>query len=603
MKKATSVILALLMAIGCLSFSGCGGPKGMRFVTVKELREKDDLPVDVSTLHCIDLESSVRSGDKVCIIVSGGEGELIIPEEDGGAPVTCVVGSKDIEGDLITSITFPDSVKYIENVGNKTGRLKAVEGSGDRAKIYNSFNDCNGLEAFDLTNLNVIEDSFNGSGLQKLTLDSKKHKEGMAQTVTDSFNNCENLETAELSSINETLSKSFCKCPVLKSAKLPNVSTVSESFNECDALEQAEAVSAESLVSSFSDCPKLSDISITAAVTIEDSFNNCGALETVNEKSKSLETVTDSFKNCASLSSVGFLSPVKDVKGSFNDCPKLNDIPELTELYSVDNSFRRCDSLDSAEFVNSANLMRASFSECPLIESVELGSVGYIESSFLKCEKLKTVSLTYSEPNDHFDGWIDGTYKDGLPIISSFCDLDSLETVKLSGTIGTISASFNDLPKLTKVDYKSLAEFKDAFQLCPKLKTEIIDDEERAERKRKEEEEKKRKEEEERKRKEREKYNNEPYGPGTSGIVLNAGSYADTFTMLRMNSTEEFKVTVDANDSVTKYFPCGRYVLKVSSKKRTMYSEIFNFQDGSMYEITTGTGEGSFYDYNPLENN
>ena len=247
MKKATSVILALLMAIGCLSFAGCGGPKGMRFVTVKELREKDDLPVDVSTLHCIDLESSVRSGDKVCIIVSGGEGELIIPEEDGGAPVTCVVGSKDIEGDLITSITFPDSVKYIENVGNKTSRLKAVEGSGDRAKIYNSFNDCNGLEAFDLTNLNVIEDSFNGSGLQKLTLDSKKHKEGMAQTVTDSFNNCENLETAELSSINETLSKSFCKCPVLKSAKLPNVSTVSESFNECDALEQAEAVSAESL--------------------------------------------------------------------------------------------------------------------------------------------------------------------------------------------------------------------------------------------------------------------------------------------------------------------------------------------------------------------
>ena len=112
---------------------------------------------------------------------------------------------------------------------------------------------------------------------------------------------------------------------------------------------------------------------------------------------------------------------------------------------------------------------------------------------------------------------------------------------------------------------------------------------------------------EERRRQAEEEARNEPYGPGTSKLILKAGSQSACYRLVRMDGSTEFLILLSPNEKVTQSFPCGRYVLKTAEGETWISDEeafgpdgkydstrIFRFEDGETYYITVGT-EGSFH--------
>ena len=112
---------------------------------------------------------------------------------------------------------------------------------------------------------------------------------------------------------------------------------------------------------------------------------------------------------------------------------------------------------------------------------------------------------------------------------------------------------------------------------------------------------------EERRRQREEEARNEPYGPGTSKLILKAGSRSACYRLVRMDGSTEFQILLSPNEKITQSFPSGRYVLKIAEGETWISDEeafgpdgnydttnIFRFEEGETYYITVGT-QGSFY--------
>ena len=112
---------------------------------------------------------------------------------------------------------------------------------------------------------------------------------------------------------------------------------------------------------------------------------------------------------------------------------------------------------------------------------------------------------------------------------------------------------------------------------------------------------------EEREREREEELKNTPYGPGTSTLYLKAGSKSECYRLVKMDGSTEFMVLLAPGESVTKSFPCGKYVLKVARGETWISddeafgedgyytsTDVFNFESGAAYEISMGT-QGSFH--------
>ncbi|MBO4365520.1 MAG: hypothetical protein J5804_04420, partial [Eggerthellaceae bacterium] len=95
---------------------------------------------------------------------------------------------------------------------------------------------------------------------------------------------------------------------------------------------------------------------------------------------------------------------------------------------------------------------------------------------------------------------------------------------------------------------------------------------------------------------------NEPYGPGTSSIHLDApDSKSACYRLVRMDGSTEFQVLLGPGESINKSFPCGRYVLKTAEGDTWISDEeafgpngdydttdVFNFEEGGFYQIGSG---------------
>lgn len=109
-----------------------------------------------------------------------------------------------------------------------------------------------------------------------------------------------------------------------------------------------------------------------------------------------------------------------------------------------------------------------------------------------------------------------------------------------------------------------------------------------------------------REREREEELKNTPYGPGTSSLYLKAGSGSVCYRLVRVTGVTEFQVLLGPGEEVTKTFPCGKYILKVARGEtwisdeeafgpegRYSTTDVFEFEAGASYEISTGT-QGSF---------
>lgn len=110
----------------------------------------------------------------------------------------------------------------------------------------------------------------------------------------------------------------------------------------------------------------------------------------------------------------------------------------------------------------------------------------------------------------------------------------------------------------------------------------------------------------ERERQREEELRNTPYGPGTSTLYLTAGNRAACYRLVRLDGTTQFMVLLEPGTNTTQSFPCGKYILKVARGETWISDEeafgpggsysttnVFEFESGGAYEISTGT-QGSF---------
>lgn len=101
---------------------------------------------------------------------------------------------------------------------------------------------------------------------------------------------------------------------------------------------------------------------------------------------------------------------------------------------------------------------------------------------------------------------------------------------------------------------------------------------------------------------------NEPYGPGTSKLVLSASEKKSTaFRLVRMDGSTEFMVLLGPGEESTQSFPSGRYTLKVAEGDAWISDEeafgpdgdysstdVYTFEAGSSYKISSGS-KGDFH--------
>ena len=102
---------------------------------------------------------------------------------------------------------------------------------------------------------------------------------------------------------------------------------------------------------------------------------------------------------------------------------------------------------------------------------------------------------------------------------------------------------------------------------------------------------------------EEEALRNEPYGPGTSTLHLSAPENKSAcYRLVRMDGSTEFIVLLEPGEKTVQKFPCGRYTLKTAEGDTWISDEeafgpdghysttdVFYFQEGGSYEISTGT--------------
>lgn len=608
MKKAISILLpAVLVFAACFSLCACGKNKGeekdAHFVTLKEISK--EYPAFKSRFKDLD---SLRYSDihYVYLLTEKDEGEITVPDTYKGKKVVLVTA----EGATpkLTSLTVEDNVGYIESVCGEKDQGGALEKVRLPKSIIakNCFNYCGSLKSADISGAMKTTNCFNDSSVEELNADNVKNiinsfnrcaklkNAGLSNVISveNSFEKCGALESVKLDSA-YTVKSSFYKCEQLKTVELSPESEVSGSFQSCTALSKAN--SPKKVESSFLSCNALTNADFSVAESIEESFDNTGITEldapnltTIKLSFREcsdlakvslpkVESISDSFNDCGALKEFGGCENLESIENSLNDCPSMTAISQFKSIRSVTSSFCRCDGIQSTNFTKNASNVAESFKECPNMQKVVLDNAEKITESFSDCPALKSASIAFSDSASY------ATFS------NSFNDLPALGSVSVSGTLDEIDSSFNNCAVLKSFNYESLKTDPTAsFDNCPKLETEVIDDAERERRAQIEAE--------------RRKYDNEPYGPGSSGLYLEAGDgQMACFRLVRMNGSTEFKVLLNAGESTTEYFPSGRYTLKVArgdnwisdekafgSSGRYSTTDVFTFEDGSVYEIVSG---------------
>ncbi len=289
---------------------------------------------------------------------------LTVPSSILGYPVTGINSGALWYMPNLTSVTLPDTVRYI------------------------------GISAFlsdtALTTVNL------GSGVT--TIDNY------------AFESCSSLQTITLPSSMTTINlAAFDGCRALQSVTIPNSVTTlgSMAFDGCNALTSVTIGTGVSTIGdeAFEFCTTLPSVTIPSNVTSigVSAFEFCNALSTVTFAPGSrLTTIsTSAFSQCNVLQGVAIPNSVTTIGASaFNNDPDLASLSLGTGVTSIgDSAFNICFALTNVTIPNNVtSIGQRAFYDCNGITSLSLGtgltSIG--SEAFLDCSKVANVSIPAS---------------------------------------------------------------------------------------------------------------------------------------------------------------------------------------------------------------
>ena len=382
-------------------------------------------------------------------------GDITIPSELGGYPVTSI-GNCAFEGcENLTSVTIPSSVTSIGDSAfygcfalTSVTIPNSVTSIGDRA-----FFSCDSLTSVTIPNsvTSIGEAAFSGcSSLTSITIP------GSVTSIGDwAFSWCISLTSVTIpNSVTSICDGAFRGCTGLTSVTIPNsVTSIGNSAFEC--------------------CSSLTSIAVDKGSTTYDSRNGCNAIiETKTNKliagckntviPNSVKSIGAGAFKGSGLTSITIPSSVTSVgDGAFQDCSNLTSITIPGSVTSIgDGAFQDCSNLTSITIPGSVTRIGDwAFYGCKSLTSVTIpNSVTSIgEDAFEYCENLTSITIPESVTSIGD---------------SAFASCSSLTSITIPGSVTSIGDSaFASCSSLTSITIPgSVTRIGDyAFYWCSSL--------------------------------------------------------------------------------------------------------------------------------------
>ncbi|MFI3297934.1 MAG: leucine-rich repeat domain-containing protein [bacterium] len=336
------------------------------------------------------------------------------------------IGKSAFESSEIISITFPESLEWIEerafadckelNEINFNSRLDSVCGY--------AFSNCQNLKQVELP----CQMSYLGEGAfyRCEYLSSAILPNSLEMIEPGIFSRCINLQRVVLpNNVKEIREYAFAGCTRLDSVSIPPECKLIgyKAFTHCSSLNKIEFNNNEYDIGSlaFYRCESLWDVDILAALNIGyRAFANCENMITVQMGRNLKEIGSYAFSGCDRLISVYIPSGVERIKrnafanctrinrltidnaattiesGAFTNCQSLTDV-ELGENITVidEYAFSNCRSLVEINIPQSVDeIKEGAFSNCYQLEKIVFSNVSLIgPKAFAFCESLTIAEL------------------------------------------------------------------------------------------------------------------------------------------------------------------------------------------------------------------
>lgn len=288
------------------------------------------------------------------------KGNLTIPADIGGYPVTVIGKMAFLECEGLTGMTLPDTVTTIEE--------KAFDG-------------CKNLKTINIPDsvTSVGEYAFAYCDFERITL------------------------SKSLTSISGAM---FHACSSLKSVTIPDSVTVINgyAFNRCTSLESVKIPDSVTSIgkSAFFACSSLKSVTIPDSVTSIGAyaFSGCTSLTRATLPKKLDALNKETFKNCSSLKSIVIPDGVTKLDGSvFSGCSSLHTVTIPKSVTSIASSVFAGTAVTSINYDGSEEDWAAIQMSGETKKTLPASAVSYADQSGkakVKSIKLSATSYTYN---------------------------------------------------------------------------------------------------------------------------------------------------------------------------------------------------------------
>lgn len=433
---------------------------------------------------------------KLCV----GTGDVVIPNEYAGAPVTKIADNfMSSYWAELSSVTLSEGITEIGTEAFSGYRGNVVLSSTVKKIGEKAFFGCRGINKFTITeSVTEIGDyAFSECNeLRELTILPSDISYG-----TKVFSYCERLKKVNLNEETESIAElMFIGCERLleitgtKSLRsigrsafygcsdlvrvdfLPQITEMGKSvFTDCTSLEEIELNNTLTEIpeSAFSGCKSLVKIELPDSVTVirKYAFSSCSALEEIvfgsgireiEERAftqagfeaialpDTVETIGEyCFGYCNKLKEVTLPEKITSVpKECFFSCDSLEKVFSRGDIVSVEEeAFSYCEKLVETDFWDTVETIGCkAFYGCNSLVSVSFEKVTYIDAAtFYSCDNLAQVSLPMK-----------GTYIGVLAF--AYTALKEIEVKENSKEMGAAFAGCDNLEKVTFGKNVSLSE-------------------------------------------------------------------------------------------------------------------------------------------------
>ncbi len=448
MKKITSLFLALIMVVSIL-------------------------PAGIFSLPAKAAESGYYT-----YTISGGEatitdcdtsisGDVTIPSELGGYPVTSIWHEAFYDCTRLTSVIIPDSVTSIGHcVFSCCYNLTSITIPDSITSIgFEAFCDCKSLTSITIPDSVTIINTFAFYGCKGLT--SITIPDSVTSIGDSAFDGCTGLTSVTIGDgVTSIDNSAFGGCTGLTSVTIGNgvKSIDSNAFSNCTSLTSVTIPDSVTSIGdrAFSKCTGLTSVTIGNGVKSIDSyaFSNCASLTSVTIPDSVTSIGDRAFSNCTSLTSVTIGNGVKSIGSyAFSNCKSLTSIT----VEEDNSSYCSLDGVLFSEDKTSIICYPAGKSETEYVIPSGVKSIG--NYAFYGCTGLTSASIPNSVTSIHDRAFCDCTSLtsittgDGVKSIGSyaFYNCTALKSVAIGKSVTTVgSEAFYNCTSLSKVNIRDI---------------------------------------------------------------------------------------------------------------------------------------------------